>query len=201
MGIFRQYYGISDKIKENGYSGFMERFPILFQNKDKPMTETCMCFGIECPKGWYYILEQLCTELEYSNMESVAKWGMAIVAEQVKEKFGTLRFYFDVRNVDFTGKIDFEHKNDTLNDVTDKIVYDHLDMFAQHLINEAERMTEDTCANCGEPLTPDNKVETKGWISYICKKCNEKRENYRRECIESEENDEKNVNKINAKNR
>ena len=111
MGIFRQYYGISDKIKENGYSGFMERFPILFQNKDKPMTETCMCFGIECPKGWYYILEQLCTELEYSNMESVAKWGMAIVAEQVKEKFGTLRFYFDVRNVDSNGKIDNEHLN------------------------------------------------------------------------------------------
>ena len=71
MGIFRQYYGISDKVKENGYSGFMERFPILFQNKDKPMTETCMCWGIECPIGWYYILEQLCTELEYSNMESV----------------------------------------------------------------------------------------------------------------------------------
>lgn len=200
MGIFRQYYGISDKIKENGYSGFMERFPILFQNKDKPMTETCMCWGIECPIGWYYILEQLCTELEYSNMESVAKWGMAIVAEQVKEKFGTLRFYFDIRNVDFTGKIDFEHKNDTLNDVTDKIVYDHLDMFAQHLINEAERMTEDTCANCGEPLTPDNKVETKGWISYICKECNEKRESpyiiNRQKCIESEEKSMKDDEKL-----
>ena len=187
MGIFRQYYDISDKVKENGYSGFMERFPILFQNKDKPMTETCMCWGIECPKGWYNILEQLCTELEYSNMESVAKWGMAIVAEQVKEKFGTLRFYFDVRNVDIYGKIDNEHQNCKLNDVQSKIVHDHLYMFAQHLINEAERMTEDTCADCGEPLTPDNKVETKGWISYICKECNEKRENYRREFIESKE--------------
>ena len=189
--IFRQYYGISDKIKENGYSGFMERFPILFQNKDKPMTETCMCWGIECPKGWYYILEQLCNELEYSNLDYVAKWGMAIVAEQVKEKYGTLRFYFDVRNVDSNGKIDNEHQNCKLNDVQSKIVSEHIYMFAQHLINEAEHMTEDTCANCGKPLTPDNKVETEGWISYICKKCNEKREKYRRECIESEENGEK----------
>ena len=191
MGIFRQYYDISDKVKENGYSGFMERFPILFQNKDKPMTETCMCWGIECPKGWYNILEQLCTELEYSNMESVAKWGMAIVAEQVKEKFGTLRFYFDVRNVDSNGKIDNEHQNCKLNDVQSKIVSEHIYMFAQHLINEAEHMTEETCADCGIPLTPYNKVETEGWISYICKKCNEKREKYRRECIESEENSEK----------
>ena len=185
--IFRQYYGISDKVKENGYAGFMERFPILFQNKDKPMTETCMCFGIECPKGWYYILEQLCNELEYSNLDYVAKWGMAIVAEQVKEKFGTLRFYFDVRNVDSNGKIDNEHQNCKLNDVQSKIVSEHIYMFAQHLINEAEHMTEETCADCGIPLTPDNKVETKGWISYICNKCNEKRENYRRECIESKE--------------
>ena len=191
MGIFRQYYGISDKVKENGYSGFMERFPILFQNKDKPMTETCMCWGIECPKGWYNILEQLCTELEYSNLDSVAKWGMAIVAEQVKEKFGTLRFYFDVRNVDSNGKIDNEHQNCKLNDVQSKIVSEHIYMFAQHLINEAVHMTEETCADCGIPLTPYNKVETEGWISYICKKCNEKREKYRRECIESEENGEK----------
>ena len=109
MGIFRKYYGISDNIKENGYAGFMERFPILFQNKDKSDRETCMCLGIGCPVGWYYILEQLCTELEYSNLESVAKLGVAIVAEQVKEKYGTLRFYFDVRNVDSNGKIDNEH--------------------------------------------------------------------------------------------
>lgn len=155
------------------------------------MTETCMSFGIECPKGWYYILEQLCTELEYSNMDSVAKLGVAIVAEQVKEKFGTLRFYFNIRNVDSNGKIDNEHQNCKLNDVTDKIVHDHLYMFAQNLIDEAEHMTEDTCADCGEPLTPDNRVETSGWISYICKECNEKRENYRREFIESEKNDEK----------
>lgn len=190
MSIFRKYYGISDNIKENGYAGFMERFPILFQNKDKSDREICMCRGIECPKGWYYILEQLCTELEYSNLESVAKWGMAIVAEQVKEKFGTLRFYFDVRNVDINGKINFEHKNEILDDVHSKIVHDHLYMFAQNLIEEAEHMTEETCADCGEPLTSDNKVETKGWISYICKECNEKRENYRREFIEPKEKSE-----------
>ena len=190
MGIFRQYYGISDKVKENGYSGFMERFPILFQNKDKPMTETCMCWGIECPKGWYYILEQLCNELEYSNMDYVAKWGMAIVAEQVKEKYGTLRFYFDVRNVDSNGKIDNEHQNCKLNDVQSKIVSEHIYMFAQQLINEAENKNKDNYADCREPLTPDNKVETKGWISYFCQEKKKKREKYSRECIESEEKSE-----------
>lgn len=186
MSIFRKYWGISDKIKEKEYDGFMERFPILFQNKDKPESESCMSFGIECPIGWYHILDRLCTELEYSNLESVQKWGVAIVADQVKEKYGTLRFYFNIHNVDESGKVDFEHDNDKLDESTNNIVYEHLYMFAQNLIDEAEHMTVETCAECGIPLTPDTTVETKGWITYICKKCDEQREIRRQEYIESQ---------------
>jgi uncharacterized Zn finger protein (UPF0148 family) len=40
---------------------------------------------------------------------------------------------------------------------------------------EADGMTEKTCADCGVPLDKENFVETKGWISYICKECDEKR--------------------------
>lgn len=184
MSIFRKYYGISDNIKECGYDGFMERFPILFQNSSKSPIESCMSFGIECPVGWFHILEQLCTELEYSNLESVPKWGVAIVAEQVKEKYGTLRFYFNVRDVDINGKVDFDHKNEKLDDATNKIVSEHLYMFAQNLIDEAEHMTEETCADCGTPLTPENRVETKGWITYICKKCDEARKERYNQAIE-----------------
>lgn len=186
MSIFRKYWGVSDAIKKKEYEGFMERFPILFQNKDRSAMETCMCWGIECPIGWYHILEQLCTELEYSNLESVPKWGMAIVADQVKEKYGTLRFYFNVRDVDENGKVDFDKKNEKLDDAKSKIVSDHLFAFAQNLIDEAEHMTEETCADCGTPLTPENTVETKGWVSYICKECDEQREIRRQEYIESQ---------------
>ena len=171
--MLHQYYGIP---KDAIWDGFMERFPILFQDSKKSMTETCMCWGIECPIGWFHILEQLCTVLEFHNMEFVKNYRIAIVADQVKEKFGTLRFYYTIRDVDKTGiavSSDFELSPEKENQL--RIAKDYLEMLADNIICEADVMTEKTCAAYGTPLDKDNFVETKGWISYICKECDEKR--------------------------
>ena len=170
--MIQQYYGIP---KNATWAGFMERFPILFQNRTKPMTETCICFGIECPIGWYHILEQLCTVLEFYNMEFTKNYGIAIVADQVKEKFGTLRFYYTVRDVDGNGMA--VNDIDELSEADENRKYiakEHLEMLADQIINEAEDLTYDTCAKCGIPLDKNNKVETKGWIIYLCKECDGK---------------------------
>ena len=45
-----------------------------------------MCFGFEHGDGWYQLLYNLCRELMSTGDEPP-------VAMQVKEKFGTLRFY------------------------------------------------------------------------------------------------------------
>ena len=174
--MLHKYYGIP---KDASWKGFMERFPILFQDSKKPMNQTCMCWGIECPIGWWHILEQLCTVLEYYNIEFSKNHGIAIIADQVKEKFGTLRFYFTVREVDKDG---VEKDPDTTEDSRisteenkRRILMDYLELLADQIIEEAENLTENTCANCGVPLDRDNKVETKGWITYICKECDAKR--------------------------
>ena len=174
--MLHKYYGIP---KDASWKGFMERFPILFQDSKKPMNQTCMCWGIECPIGWWHILEQLCTVLEYYNIEFSKNHGIAIIADQVKEKFGTLRFYFTVREVDKDG---VEKDPDTTDDSRisteenkRRILMDYLELLADQIIEEAENLTENTCANCGVPLDRDNKVETKGWITYICRECDEKR--------------------------
>jgi uncharacterized Zn finger protein (UPF0148 family) len=135
-----------------------------------------MCWGIECPLGWFNIIKQLCTVLEFYNMEFVKNHGVAIVANQVKEKFGTLRFYYTVRPVDENGiaKMDI-YELSTEEDRKRGIVMEYLEMLADDIIREAEAMTETTCADCGIPLDKDNMVETKGWITYICKECDEKR--------------------------
>ena len=174
--MIRQYYGIPNDAKYG--EEFMSRFPILFQHRNKSMQETCMCWGIECPKGWYHILEQLCTILEFRNMEFTKNYGVAVVADQVKEKFGTLRFYYTVRNVDKDGKCLELTSNDQIpKDWEAKldIATDYLEMLTDQIIEEAERLTENTCADCGDPLNDENRVETKGWITYICKECDEKR--------------------------
>lgn len=169
------YYGTPNEAKYG--EEFMSRFPILFQNKKLSMKETCMCWGIECPKGWWHILDQLCTVLEFHNLEFKDKYGIAIVADQVKEKFGTLRFYYTVRDVDKDGAVVEACAEDTR--VADeenrrRIVIEYLEMLADKYIEEAENLTFNTCARCGIPLDEENKVETKGWIAYICKDCDQK---------------------------
>ena len=62
---------------------------------------------------------------------------------------------------------------------------DYLEMLADHFIREAEEMTANTCAKCGIPLDKDNKVETKGWITYLCRECDKK--------VQPNENDEDDV--------
>lgn len=172
---FQRYYGIP-KNAEYG-DEFMGRFPILFQDRKKSMQETCMCWGIDCPIGWYHILEQLCTYLEFHNQQFSKEYGIAVVADQVKEKFGTLRFYFSIAFVDKETGLKVGPDDENINETAALYVArDYLDMLADEAIGEAEMMTEETCADCGVPLTKDNKVETEGWITFLCDECNAKRE-------------------------
>jgi hypothetical protein len=67
-----------------------------FHNND-PASPTCFSmFGIECGDGWYDILDKLLNSIKWhqkdaknynSNYENVQ-------ITQIKEKFGTLRFYY-----------------------------------------------------------------------------------------------------------
>jgi hypothetical protein len=95
------------------------KYPKIFADKDKSMQETCMCWGIETPDDWYDIIDTLCyaltnTYTTYLNIdkEDAERLGInptryrdkddyiysvecpQVIAEQVKEKYGTLRFYY-----------------------------------------------------------------------------------------------------------
>lgn len=74
----------------------MEECKILYCMKDLPMSKTCICYGWECNKGWHHVLRKLSCELEALNLLVYDKWKVRIQADQVKEKFGTLRFYYSV---------------------------------------------------------------------------------------------------------
>lgn len=41
-----------------------KKYPKIFQDKDKLMSETCMCWGIEHGPGWYDILDNLCSLIQ-----------------------------------------------------------------------------------------------------------------------------------------
>jgi len=96
------------------------KYPEIFQEKDLPMTQTAMCWGIDTGDGWYDIIDTICSKLDKLNADLPE--GKKIIARQVKEKFGGLRFYTS-RSSDESSEI----------------------------IREGEAKSYDTCDMCGNP--------------------------------------------------
>ena len=91
------------------------KYPKIFGDRTKPKTETCMFWGLEVGDGWYSLIDVLCEALTYTYSTSVKvdeedgkRLGIEpysgsyyfmveppqVIATQVKEKYGTLRFYY-----------------------------------------------------------------------------------------------------------
>ena len=72
-----------------------ETYPILYLGRRKSLRESLVLFGFECMDGWFKPIDELSAQLEALNIAN-KKYGIVIEAVQVKEKFGTLHFYFGV---------------------------------------------------------------------------------------------------------
>lgn len=133
-----------------------DKYPKIFANRNKSPQTSCMAFGFEIGDGWYNIIDLLCETLTYTFTTSVeideedgkrlgiepSTWKRdnevkyffpveppQVVADQVKEKFGTLRFYYHLeysdKNIELvkTGKYkDLETINRRYSDYIDGIV-------------------------------------------------------------------------------
>lgn len=84
-----------------------EKYPKIFAQKDLGPKETLMCFGISCGDGWYWLIDNLCSHLQFHTDKNNRS---QVEATQVKEKFGGLCFYTQNRDDYFAGCIRFaEH--------------------------------------------------------------------------------------------
>jgi hypothetical protein len=164
-----------------------KKYPEMMVNRNKPMQETCMCWGFDCGDGWFNILNQLMGNIQhhinwrnrqievaikyneklakmkagdFSDFERDAQaWKQdykddmrermlveesrklpapipQVTLDQVKEKFGTLRFYY-------TGG----------------------DEAIDGMVRMAESMSGCTCEVCGNP----GRRVGGGWITTLCK--------------------------------
>lgn len=160
-----------------------EKYPAIFADRNKPMTETCMCWGMECEDGWFHLIDTLCESIQehVDNPKWVPKKGLLwslmrgwnnvmkfvfqsdifskirykmsfleryeepphvqVVASQVKEKFGGLRFYVN-----------------------------GADESVHSMINFAEQLSYHVCEECGKM---DETVVCMGqsWIRTLCYEC------------------------------
>lgn len=162
-----------------------ETYPYMFQERNMPMSNTCMCWGFAHGDGWFNIINQLCSNIEHhvrwareqraralmfnrrlekaTALNDIApllpknptKWQIQdaeealrkgqprpvpnkvqrVVVEQVKEKFGTLRFYYRGGDEQVCG-----------------------------MVRMAEAMSGVTCEECGSPGTTGGQ----GWITTLC---------------------------------
>ena len=164
-----------------------EKYPKMMVNRNKPMQETCMCWGFECGNGWFNILDQLMSNIQhhidwkekqrqyamdYNEMAAQAKTGNfdlfekrmesvvdqaykekklgeivagdfrevpesipQVTLDQVKEKFGTLRFYYTGGDDEISG-----------------------------MVRMAESMSGVTCEECGNP----GETKGQGWVVTLC---------------------------------
>lgn len=74
------------------------KYPKIFADRFEDMKTTAMCWGFECSSGWHFIIDTCCQHIQ-SYIDNNAHLDIPqVVATQVKEKFGTLRFYYDGGN-------------------------------------------------------------------------------------------------------
>ena len=89
-------------------SYLVEKYPKIFINRHKGPMNSCMFFGFDHNDGWFWILDQLCNSIQgYIDMNN--KWNETkisqVVADQVKEKYGILNFYYHGGNDKIDGMI------------------------------------------------------------------------------------------------
>ena len=98
-----------------------KKYPLLYADRDAPTNVTNMCWGFP-GDGWYEIINRLSKRLERAIEALPEEERQHYRAAQVKEKFGTLRFYMTAS--------------------TDEM---------EEWIAEAEKDSAVTCEDCGAP--------------------------------------------------
>jgi len=69
-------------------------YPQIFRDRNGDMKTTAMCWGFDCGDGWYWLIDNLCSCIQKYIDENKHLKIQQVVATQVKEKFGGLRFYY-----------------------------------------------------------------------------------------------------------
>lgn len=126
--------------KENTEKLFND-FPSLYRSKNDPETKTLMGWGFSCDDGWFDLIYDLSSKLERCITELSENKIEDCYAFQVKEKFGSLRFYMSNETKEMS---DF--------------------------IREAETKSSYTCEACGSSKGQTSRSAT-GWIRTLCSEC------------------------------
>lgn len=141
-----------------------KKYPNIFRDIGGDPMQTCMAWGLECGDGWYSIIDSLCSVIKNTVENVKRRWSdevpdllFDVRAAQVKEKYGSLRFYIDI---DFDTREDLEDR--IKNDIMRSIESIH------GSVSMAESMSHVVCENCGKTGSIDY---DQMWLRCECVEC------------------------------
>ena len=76
-------------MKQELQESLFKAYPKIFARRHMSKEHTLMCYGIQCPDRWYDLIDALCARIQTHADQN----GLICEANQVKTKFGGLRFY------------------------------------------------------------------------------------------------------------
>jgi len=155
----------------------VKKYPSLYQDYNGNMKYTCMCWGFSCGNGWFNIIDNLSKQI--TDLEK--KYNIKVIADQVKEKFGGLRFYYHTydkptqkkrnhwfQNLMYKRKLAkqywkiIEFRKKFWKNPVEKVSY---------FVDKAEILSYETCELCSKPGSAKNE----GWVYTLCDDCRNKK--------------------------
>jgi hypothetical protein len=135
----------------------LEAHPRIFRGR-KPQVWSSV------PSGWLELLDKLCAQIEAMLGPDVCS-QFAVV--QIKQKFGTLRFYYRLGDVEDV-RVDLIHPEGVkqlLFDSNPALHLDDLRVQLRAVVSEAEAASSNCCEKCGESAMLH---EVRGWLTTLC---------------------------------
>ncbi len=147
----------------SGEFPFMRRGPSVEEQRKQwgGVRDLYGAFGLDIGDGWYQLIKDMCEEIAAAYEAEGA--AVDLVVDQVKEKFGTLRFYYhhEGQNVAI-------HAFDCLSgglSLGIRPVSSDLHQKVAQIIDNYEEKSAHICEVCGEPGSLRTDLE---WVLTLC---------------------------------
>lgn len=154
--------------------------PEILRDYGGDMRYTCMAWGMSHGDGWYDLLSDLLQTID----KIVANKKAVVIADQIKEKFGGLRFYYHIERDstildkfrswfgNFMGRRRWGIQYNKIMDFKAKYLWKSIYEEVREAVDNAEILSYNTCEDCGKPGTRRGG----GWVRVLCDDCENERQ-------------------------
>ena len=98
-------------------------------------------YGFECEGGWYQLLDECCDSItELYARRGIEPDAIDLVPNQIKEKYGTLRFYYSYKESSVDSKTSNNSADDQMRNLREEI---------NDIISSFEILSSHICERCG----------------------------------------------------